>query len=234
MILEIIKKEVIDLSSKDAAISLSRFFKSNELLKMNFLGIYVPSLRNIVKKYSNLPLNYIGQLLKDKYHEFNLLAILFLINMFNNEKDYDKREEYFKFYCNHFIYINSWDLVDLSAPEIVGKYLLNKNREILYNFAKDENFWVQRIAIVATKEFIKNNDFQDTITISKILLNHKNDLIHKAVGWMLREVGKKNFSLEYNFLVEDKRYKTMPRTMLRYSIEKFPKNLKQDFLKGNI
>ena len=130
--------------------------------------------------------------------------------------------------------INNWDLVDLSAPHIVGNYLLDKPRDVLIDYAKSDNLWLQRIAIVSTYRFIKEQQFNDTFIVSKLLLHHPHDLIHKAVGWMLREVGKRDFNQEYDFLLTDKRYKTMPRTMLRYAIEKFPEPLRQDFLKGRL
>lgn len=140
-----------------------------------------------------------------------------------------EQKQIFNFYLAHTEHINNWDLVDISAPHIVGNYLLNKNRKILYQLAKSSSFWERRISIMATFAFIRNNDFNDTLKIGKILLKDEHDLIHKAVGWMLREVGKKDQKILEQFL--DKYTLMMPRTMLRYSIEKFKEPKRQKYLK---
>ena len=140
----------------------------------------------------------------------------------------------YEFYIQQANYINNWDLVDLTAPNIVGAYLFDKDKNDLFVFANIEHLWLQRISIVATLYFIRKRDLQTTFDISTLLLHHPHDLIHKAVGWMLREAGKCDFEAEYQYLIENKRYQSMPRTMLRYAIEKFPENLRQDFLKGKV
>ena len=128
--------------------------------------------------------------------------------------------------------INNWDLVDLSAPKIVGEYLLDKDKDLLYKFAHSEKLWEKRIAIISTQTFIRQRWFEDTLKISKILLHDKHDLIHKAVGWMLREIGNRDIDTEEELL--KKHYKTMPRTMLRYAIEKFPEQKRKAYLLGKI
>ncbi|MCR3921235.1 MAG: DNA alkylation repair protein, partial [Firmicutes bacterium] len=140
------------------------------------------------------------------------------------------QEEIVTLYLRNTAYVNNWDLVDSSADKILGAYLMNKEKDTLYMLARSDNLWEQRIAIIATFHFIKNGFFSDTLKLAEILMTHPHDLIHKAVGWMLREVGKRDFQLEYDFLLEY--YQRMPRTMLRYAIEKFPPELRQQFLKG--
>ena len=183
----------------------------------------VPEQRKIAKKYSHLNLKDIKILLKSPIHEYRLTSLLILIQQYQNSP-----ERIYKFYIKNAKGINNWDLVDLTAPKIVGNYLLKKDKSILYKLAKSKDLWEKRIAIVATYEFIRNNRFKDTLNISEILLNDKHDLIHKAVGWMLREIGKKDQKILEGFL---KKYcKVMPRTMLRYSIEKFPKSKRKFYM----
>lgn len=199
-----------------------------------FLAITVPNIRKVSKKYFSLiSLNDIKNLLSSNYHEYRLSALIMLTYKMKKAKA-EEQKNIFDFYLDNICYINGWDLVDLSCYHIVGEYILkNPNKvNILYNLAKSKDLWSQRISIVSTYIFIKNNKFEDTLNIAKILINNKHDLIHKAVGWMLREVGKKNFDVEYNFLLQH--YKAMPRTMLRYSIEKFSQNLRQKFLNNEI
>ena len=196
-----------------------------------FLGVTVPEQRKIAQGYKDLGLNEIKKLLQSEFHEERLVALFILVSKF--EKGNDKeREKIYKFYLDNAKYINNWDLVDLTAPNIVGKFLLDKDKFILYQLVKSQNLWERRISILATFSFIRENQFKETLEISKILLTDKHDLIHKAVGWMLREIGKRNEKVLKDFLKEH--YKTMPRTMLRYAIEKFPKNLRDKYLKGEI
>ena len=195
-----------------------------------FLGITVPKSREIAVKHKNLSLNDIESLLKSKIHEERLIALLLLVH--NYESNPEKREEIFNFYIKNTKYINNWDLVDLSSPGIVGNFLLKKDKSLLYKLAKSNNLWEKRIAIVSTYYFIKNNEFSDTLKISEILLKDAHDLIHKAVGWMLREAGKRDLKVLEVFLKEH--YNQMPRTMLRYSIEKFPESKRKAYLKGKI
>ncbi|MBZ4649559.1 DNA alkylation repair protein [Thermosipho sp. (in: thermotogales)] len=190
-----------------------------------FLGLTVPIQRKIAKKYKNLPLEDVEKLLQSKYHEHRLTALFILILNYKN-----KKEEVINIYLRNLDRVNNWDLVDSSAPYLLGPYLENKDKSILYELAKSDNLWKQRVAIITTFYFIKKKDFKDALKISELLLNHKHDLIHKAVGWMLREIGKRDKKVEEEFL--KKYYKKMPRTMLRYAIEKFPEEERQKILKG--
>jgi len=181
-------------------------------------------------------LNDLQKLLNSEIHDYRFIALVILINKFEKSGVFNTpqtlRKEVFNFYIKNTKKINSWDLVDVSAHKIIGNYLLKQNldkREILYKLAKSKNLWEKRISILSTFAFIKENDFRDTLKISEILLNDEHDLIHKAVGWMLREVGKRNQKVEESFL---KKYcKKMPRVMLRYAVEKFPKDLRQKYYK---
>ena len=232
MNLENLKKDFEKIQNPEKAKILLRFFKTGvgeygygDI----FLGITVPQQRLLVKKYFDLSLNDTSELLHSKIHEHRLTALLILVKKFEKEKDYNIKEEIYNLYLENSKYINNWDLVDLSAPKIVGSFLLNKNREILYKLAKSENLWEKRISIISTFTFIRNLEYNDTIEISKILLHDSHDLIHKAVGWMLREMGKRDINILKNFL--NSNYKNMPRTMLRYSIEKLPEDLRAYYLK---
>ena len=196
-----------------------------------FIGIVIPDLRIIAKKYfKEITLVEIGKLLNSKIHEYRLLALFMLIYKYEKSKTEFVKAELVKFYLENIEQVNNWDLVDLSCYKLLGDYLKDKDRNILYDFAKTNDLWKQRIAIISTMGFIKKDDYQDTINISGILVNHKHDLIHKAVGWMLREVGKRNREVEERFLKNH--YKTMPRTMLRYAIEKFDEESRLKYLKG--
>ncbi len=187
-----------------------------------FLGITVPLTREISKQYQNLSLNNLQVLLESKVHEHRLSALMIL--RFQYEKalrlaSLAQCKQIVLFYLSNTKKINNWDLVDLSSHYILGDWLIDKDRKILYKLARSADLWEKRIAIISTFAFIRNNQFEDTLKISEILMNDKHDLIHKAVGWALREVGKKDKKTEIEFL--NKYYKTMPRTMLRYAIEKF-------------
>jgi 3-methyladenine DNA glycosylase AlkD len=210
--------------------TLSRFFKcgNGEYGEGDlFLGVMVPDQRKVAKRFSAIDFGEIQKLLKNKYHEARLTALLILVEKY--ERGENKKEIY-KFYLENTRHINNWDLVDLSAPKIVGEYLSDKKRErsILYKFSRSKNIWERRIATLATYTFIRKNKFVDTFRIAEILLNDKHDLIHKAVGWMLREVGNRDREAEENFLRVFR--KTMPRTMLRYAIEKFPEKKREYYL----
>ena len=195
-----------------------------------FLGITVLLQRKVARKYLVLKLSGLKELLSDNIHEYRSTALLILIGKYEKANEKEKAE-IFDFYLKNTKSINNWDLVDLSAPKIVGDYLLDKfgERKVLYQFAGSADLWKKRIAILATYAFIKNNQFEETLKISEILLDDEHDLIHKAVGWMLRELGKKNQKMEEEFL--KKYYRAMPRMMLRYAIEKFDKR-KRDFYLG--
>jgi 3-methyladenine DNA glycosylase AlkD len=192
-----------------------------------FLGITVPDQRKIAKKYLSLSFVNLQKLLASKIHEYRLVALLILVEQYQKASDQDK-SKIVKFYLKNSKNINNWDLVDLSAPKILGEYLSDKDKSILYKFAKAKNLWQKRIAIVATFSFIRKNNFDETLKIAEILLNDNHDLIHKAVGWMLREVGKKDLKVLEKFL--QKHYKKMPRTMLRYAIEKFEEGERKKYL----
>lgn len=199
-----------------------------------FIGVTVPDIRKVANEYyKDMTLKETENLLRSNYHEERLLALIILTYKMKKAKE-NEQKEIIELYINNTEYINGWDLVDLSAHYTLGKYLLEHEdkKGILYDFANSNDLWKQRISIVSTWIFIRNNKYEDTLKIAEILLNNEYDLIHKAVGWMLREVGKKDFNIEYDFLI--KHYKQMPRTMLRYSIEKFDEELRQDFLKGRI
>jgi len=189
-----------------------------------FLGIVVPLQRQAVKLYwDTVDLSDIQKLLNSEFHEHRLVGLLILIKQFPKDK-----ENIFNFYLKNTSRINNWDLVDLSAPNIIGQYLLDKPRDILYKLAKSPLLWERRISIISTATFIRNNQFTDTLEISKILLSDKEDLIHKAVGWMLREVGKRDQKILTDFL--DQYTLSLPRTTLRYAIEKFPPALRLHYL----
>ena len=193
-----------------------------------FLGVVVPDTRKIAKEFANLPLSEIKKLLYSKIHEERLCALLILVAKFAMANLAEKKE-IFDFYIKHVRQVNNWDLVDLSAPRIVGGYLLDKPKNILYKFVRSKNLWEKRIAIVSTYTFIKNGEYQDTLKIAEILMHDRHDLIHKAVGWMLREVGKKSNKILKAFL---KKFKTkLPRTTLRYAIERFPEKERKEYLK---
>ena len=228
-----LKEELAKKANQDKAKILQRFFKTGKGEYGEgdiFLGITVPESRKIAKKYSDLSYNNIRNLLESKIHEERLIALLILVNNYN--KNIEKRNEIFDFYIENINNINNWDLVDLTADKIVGSFLFEKDKNILYKLAKSSNLWEKRIAIISTFHFIKNNEFSDTLKIAEILLNDKRDLIHKAVGWMLREIGKRNLKVEEEFL--KKYYKNMPRTMLRYAIEKFSEVKRKVYLNRKI
>ena len=193
-----------------------------------FWGITVPEQRKVAKKFIDLNFSDIQRLLNSKIHEQRLVALLLLVEKYKKGNDKEKKE-IVKLYLKNTKNINNWDLVDLSSHYILGDYLLNKNRGTLYKLAKSKNLWEKRIAIISTFAFIRVEDFGDSLKIAEILLKDKHDLIHKAVGWMLREVGKKDPQVEEKFLI--RYYKDMPRTMLRYAIEKFPEKKRQFYLK---
>ncbi|MEK7576853.1 MAG: DNA alkylation repair protein [Patescibacteria group bacterium] len=173
----------------------------------------------------------ITKLLQSKIHEERLIALLILVHKFQSSTA-DEHKKIFEYYFKNSKKVNNWDLVDLSADKIVGVYLLTRPRVKLYILARSKNIWQRRIAIIATLQFIKHNQFKDTFNIAKILLHDEHDLIHKAVGWMLREVGKRSMEIEEAFLVTT--YKQMPRTMLRYAIERFPESRRKQYLRGQI
>ena len=228
-----LKKEIKKTIDPQKAQLFQRFFKTekggygeNDV----FLGLTVPKARFIARQFNNLTLPEVKTLLTSKFHEERLIALMILVLQFE-KGDIQTREKIFEFYCKHTKYINNWDLVDLSAYKIVGEYLFDKDRSILYTFAVSKNIWERRISIVSTYFFIKQNQFKDTFALSELLLNDKEDLMHKAVGWALREMGKRVSKEE---LIEflKKNYSRLPRTTLRYAIEHFPPETRKKYLKG--
>jgi len=227
--LEDLKQDLQKLRNPRQAEILQRFFKTG---KGEYgegrisLGIKIPVLRKVAKKYYHLNLNNLQELLDSNISDYKFTALVILIHKYNKVKN---KKEIVDFYLKNTKNINNWDLVDLSAPKILGNYLLEKDKSILYKLAKSKNLWERRIAVLATFEFIKNNQFEDSLKIAESLIDDKHDLIHKAVGWMLREIGKRDQKLEEQFL--KKHYKKMPRTMLRYAIERFPEEKRKFYMK---
>ncbi|ELS32143.1 MULTISPECIES: DNA alkylation repair protein [Pseudanabaena] len=225
-----LKGDLDALANPAKAITLARFFKTGKGEYGEgdrFLGITVPEQRKIAKRYTHLSLEDLEQLLQTDIHEYRLTALLILTYQFP-KADATGRTEIFNFYLNHTQWINNWDLVDVACRQILGVHLLHQDRMILYKLARSLNLWEQRIAIVSTLEFIKHEQFTDTLEIAIILLQHSHDLIHKAVGWMLREVGKQERQVLVDFL--DAHYQQMPRTMLRYAIEHFDESRRKAYL----
>ena len=229
-----IKNEMRKLANKKIAEHSQRFFKTGKGQYGEgdiFLGIRAPVLRKIAKKFRRISLAEVSKLLESKFHEERLLSILMLVNLFKSG-DEDDQELIYDLYLDKTKFINNWDIVDISAGNIVGAFLFEKDKAPLYRLVFSENLWERRIAIVATFYFIRNDEFDDTLKIAEILFTDKEDLIHKAVGWMLREVGKRVIEIEEEFLEEH--YLKMPRTMLRYAIERFPETRRKMYLKGQV
>ena len=214
-------------SDEEKKIILPRFFKTGKGQYGEgdmFLGVTVPNIREVAKEFKDVNFDIIEELIHSPWHEMRMCALLILVN--NSQKEVTK--DTFDFYLSQTKYINNWDLVDLSAPQITGRFLLDKSRDILYELAESDMLWDNRIAIVSTLTFIRNNDLDDTYKLSLKMMHHKHDLMHKAIGWMLREAGKRDTKRLYDFVQE---YKSiMPRTMLRYSIEKFDKETRKELM----
>ena len=230
-----IVKELEKIKNPNKAKILSWFFKTwkGEYWEWDkFLWIPVTEQREIAKKYfEKCNLDDIEKLLKSEYHEVRLTSLLILCYKYEfvtKKKLYGEQKKIVDFYLSHLEYCNNWDLVDLVCYKILWNYLLDKNRKILYKLANDKSIRKQRVAIVSTMIFVKKWEFDDTLKISEMLLNHEHDLIHKAVGWLLREVWKKDEKVLKNFL--DKHANKMPRTMLRYAIEKLNKDERTHYL----
>ncbi len=224
-----LRKDLKKLSSPKKALVLQKYFKTGKGEYGEgdiFLGLTVPQSRNLATKYNDLPYPEIEQLLKSPVHEERLIALLILVYRF--EKFEMEQRRVYDFYLRHAKLVNNWDLVDLSSDKIVGKFLIDKPRDILYKLAASKNIWERRIAMVACYNFIKNGDFEDAVKISEILIRDQQDLIQKAVGWMLKEVGKRNEKDLKDFL--DQHAGHMSRTSLRYAIEKFPEKVRKQYL----
>ncbi|MEI7961365.1 MAG: DNA alkylation repair protein [archaeon] len=197
-----------------------------------FYGITVPQTRSIAKSFQEIEIPELNELIKSKIHEERLCALLILVEKYKKSTSANEKRIIKDFYLANTKHINNWDLVDLSSHQITGEWYFTHplERKKLFELANSNQLWEKRIAIISTYYFIKEKKFEETLKISKILLNDTHDLIHKAVGWMLREVGKRDFGVEEEFLQEN--YKKMPRTMLRYAIEKFPEKKRLTYLKG--
>jgi 3-methyladenine DNA glycosylase AlkD len=220
-------------SRKNAAIA-QRFFKTGpgEYAEGDvFLGLRAAQMRGVAKTHRDLNSKDLKKLLHSKYHEDRAVALLIMTEQFARG-DVTDREKLYEMYIGNTKYVNNWDLVDLSAGRIVGAYLADKGKQPLTKLAKSPSLWERRIAIIATSWFIQLNEFDETLRIARMLLHDDHDLIHKAVGWMLREVGKRDVAVEEGFL--KRHYRNMPRTMLRYAIERFPEGKRQKYLKGRI
>ena len=239
----LIFQELISLSSAEKREILPKFFKTRpgEYGEGDkFMGVVVPNIRKVAKKHLDLSLHHIQALINSSWHEMRMCGLLIMVEHLkvvklkswlkcHSLKELETlRKEYFVFYLKHTKGVNNWDLVDLTAPTIVGDYLMDKDRSILYELVDSKSLWEQRIAIVSTYAFIRRGDCEDTYQLALKLLHHPHDLIQKAVGWMLREAGKRNEKQLTDFL---HRYAVeMPRTMLRYAIEKYPETERKNFL----
>jgi 3-methyladenine DNA glycosylase AlkD len=231
-IIESLKDKVIP----EKAAFLPKFFKTGpgEYGEGDrFLGVIVPDQRKIAKAcFQDISLDEISILLRNTYHEVRLTALMMLVYRFEKLKSESGRKEIVDFYLDHLPFINNWDLVDSSCYQILGAFYHNKDKSLFYELADSGKLWSQRVAMISSLYWIKKDDFTDALNLAGKLKNHPHDLMHKAVGWMLREIGNRDFEVELQFLKTH--YKTMPRTALRYAIEKFPEELRQDFLKGGV
>ncbi len=229
------EQELIAKAHPEKIAILSSFFKTapGEYGEGDrFIGLTVPENRAIARHYTHLSCDELIPMLHNPIHEIRLAALLCLVEKYKNRHTDDaQRQTIFDTYTRNTAYINNWDLVDLTAPQIVGEHLLHADRTLLYHFARNGSLWEQRIAIVATYTYIRHNDFDDTLAIADILRNHPHDLIQKAVGWMLREVGKRDKQTLIEYL--DRCYTTLPRTLLRYAIEKFTPDERAHYMQRN-
>jgi len=227
-----IKEYLLSLSDKKTAEQTKKFFKTGKGEYSHgdrFLGIKMGKLRETAKRFSGTEPEIAEKLLQSEFHEIRMFALVLLTNLYKRG-DKTTKNKIFKIYLNNTRQINNWDLVDVSAHHIVGTHLFEKDSSLLHKLSKSENIWERRISIISTLYFIKKNRFEETLDISETLINDEQDLMHKATGWMLREVGKMDIHTEREFLL--KHYKKMPRTMLRYAIERFDEDERVGFLKG--
>jgi 3-methyladenine DNA glycosylase AlkD len=226
-----LRKELYALADPDDAKFLQGFFKTGPGqygAGDKFLGLRVPDMRRLVREYPDLEDSQALEMLRSRWHEERLLALLFLVRSYRRG-DKAVRATVHRAYLANTRYINNWDLVDASAHYIVGQHLEARNIRLLERLARSDDIWERRIAIVATFHFIRAGEFRPTLKIAKLLVDDTHDLIHKAVGWMLREVGKRDRRVLDTFL--RKHYRTMPRTMLRYAIERHPERVRKQYLR---
>lgn len=227
-----ITSELERLADERDALHLQRFFKTGPGQYGEgdrFRGIRVPALRQLVRTHANASLANVLSLLRSLYHEDRLLALLILVRQYERG-DPGAQKSIYDLYLDNTRYINNWDLVDLSAGAIVGGHLSQRSRAPLRKLTQSKSLWERRIAVLATFHFIKHGEFDETLSLAEMLLEDREDLIHKAVGWMLREVGNRDGAAERAFLA--RHYRAMPRTMLRYAIEKFPEDERVSYLRG--
>ncbi len=223
-------RDIRKVSTRARASVSQRFFKSGKGEYGEgdrFLGTTVPDLRKLSVKYGDLPLTDVALLLKSPWHEERLLALLILVRQYQRG-DEAARNAIYKLYLGNTRHINNWDLVDASADAIVGAHLYKGDRAVLRKLAQSRSLWERRIAILSSYHYIKKGEYEDTLTLAELLLRDEHDLIHKAVGWMLREIGKRDQAVEERFLKTHAA--KMPRTMLRYAVERFPETLRRRFL----
>jgi 3-methyladenine DNA glycosylase AlkD len=234
MSLKKIKEELQQFGNPLQAKVLQGFFKTGKGEYGEgdvFRGIKIPVLRKLAKKYQDMTCAEVEKLLTSKFHEGRMLSLLLMMGHYSKADDAGKKQIYIM-YLRNTRFINNWDLVDVTAPHIVGRYLMDKSREPLYRLARSKMLWERRIAIIATFHYIRQNTFDDTLKIASMLIDDLHDLMHKAVGWMLREVGKRDLLAEEQFLKTH--YRQMPRTMIRYAIERFPEAKRRAYLEGKV
>jgi 3-methyladenine DNA glycosylase AlkD len=231
---ENVKRELAAQGRPAAAAAMQRFFQTGPGgygEGDRFRGLKVPAVRKLAKTFRDLPFPEAGRLLASPFHEDRLAALIILTRQFERGGEAERGRIY-SLYLRGCKWINNWDLVDVSAPQILGGYLADKDRDPLYRLARSRNLWKRRMAMLATFTFIRRGDFADALRIAGILSLSREDLLHKAVGWMLREIGNRDRAAEEAFLAD--RYRSLPRTLLRYAIEKFPEPRRQAYLKGRI
>jgi 3-methyladenine DNA glycosylase AlkD len=229
-----IRAQLQQIANGDDAAQLQRYFKTGpgEYGEGDrFIGVRVGPLRKLAKQHRDLSLTDISSLLASPFHEERMIALLIMVEQFDRG-DGSEQKRIYDLYLDSLERINNWDLVDVSSPRIVGAYLSERSRKPLYRLARSRYLWSRRVAIMATMYFIKDGEFDDALAIADMLMDDPHDLVHKAVGWMLREVGNRDRYTEEKFLAS--RYKKMPRTMLRYAIEKFPITKRKRYLSGRI
>ena len=230
-----LKKKCNQLRNTEQAHIQRRFFKTapGEYGHGDkFMGIKVPILRKIAKEYQEFSIQQITELLDSAWHEHRFIALCMLIHNYKKSKTKSQKNTVYRCYINNMDRVNNWDLVDISAPHIIGEHLIHSSPKILYRWATHNNLWYRRIAIVSTFAFIRQQMFSDTLNIAEILFKDAEPLLHKAAGWMLREVGKRQQHTLSHFLQQHAAI--MPRTMLRYAIEKYPKNIRNNYLKQKL
>lgn len=232
----LVRTRMQKLANPGQALFAQRFFKTGpgEYGEGDvFMGIRVPLLRELVREFKSIQLESIVLLLQSMMHEERLLALLLMVDRFSkSKKDEAQKARIYEAYLANTQWINNWDLVDSSAEHIVGRFLKDKDRAPLYGLVQSKHMWERRIGIMASFHFIRTGEFEETLRLAALLLGDKEDMIHKPTGWMLREIGKRKLDIELAFLNEH--YKKMPRTMLRYAIERFPEALRQQYLQGQI